>query len=271
VIRDLLQGKLFGYPLHPMVVHFPIALFVLTVLIDGAAILLNAGNALVRAGYYTLIGGTVMALIAVTAGLVDYFDIRSDHPAKKTATTHMLLNLTVTGIAMVNVFLRSRSLNADVPPILVVALSAASVAIVMVSGYLGGKMVYEDGIAVGRHRRETPTPRNTILATFDNGLARVGSADRLREGETLRAEIDGYVMAIVRLNSSYYAFQEFCTHRYGPLSEGGFINHEVMCPWHRSCFDVRTGKVTHGPAKEPLKTFEVEVRDGDIYVRLSEN
>jgi nitrite reductase/ring-hydroxylating ferredoxin subunit/uncharacterized membrane protein len=271
VIRDLLQGKPFGYPLHPMVVHFPIALFTLTLLIDGATILLNAGNTLVRAGFYTLLGGTVMALIAVTAGLVDYFDIRSDHPAKKTATTHMLLNLTVTGIAIANILLRSRSLDADVPPILVVILSAASVALVMMSGYLGGKMVYEDGIAVGRHRRDTPTPRETIRVASEKGLARVASADQLREGETLRAEVDGYVMAIVRLDGSYYAFQEFCTHRYGPLSEGEFMDHQVMCPWHRSCFDVRTGEVTAGPAKEPLKTFEVEVRDGEIYVLLPED
>jgi nitrite reductase/ring-hydroxylating ferredoxin subunit/uncharacterized membrane protein len=271
VIKDLLQGKHFGYPLHPMVVHFPIALFILTLLIDASALFFNAGNALVRAGCYTLIGGTVMALIAVTAGLVDYFDIRRDHPAKKTATLHMLLNFTVTGIAIGNVLLRSRSLDADSLSILAFLLSLAAVAIVMVSGYLGGKMVYEDGIAVGRHRRNTQTPRITIEAASKDGSARVASVDQLSEGQTLRAEVDGYVMTIVRLNGNYYAFQEFCTHRYGPLSEGEFVEHEVMCPWHRSCFDVRTGAVTQGPAKEPLKTFEVDVRDGEIYVRRPKN
>src|SRR5438309_305718 len=66
-----------------------------------------------------------------------------------------------------------------------------------------------------------------------------------------------------------YAFQEFCTHRFGPLSEGSFHRFNVQCPWHNSCFDIRTGKVTHGPAKVDLKTFKVETRDGKIGVLLT--
>jgi hypothetical protein len=69
------------------------------------------------------------------------------------------------------------------PPILVFLLSLAAVAIVMVSGYLGGKMVYEDGIAVGRHRRDTPTPRTTIRAATDDGFARAASVDQLSDGK----------------------------------------------------------------------------------------
>ena len=40
----------------------------------------------------------------------------------------------------------------------------------------------------------------------------------------------------------------------------------MQCPWHNSCFDVRTGKVTNGPAKVDLKTFQVDTRDGKIYI-----
>lgn len=49
-------------------------------------------------------------------------------------------------------------------------------------------------------------------------------------------------------------------------SEGGFEGLNAQCPWHNSCFDVRTGKVTQGPAKVDLKTFKVETRDGKICV-----
>jgi nitrite reductase/ring-hydroxylating ferredoxin subunit len=96
----------------------------------------------------------------------------------------------------------------------------------------------------------------------------VAEASQLADGETLRAEVAGYVMTIARLDGEFFAFQEFCTHRYGPLSEGTFQGQQVMCPWHRSCFDVRTGKVTEGPAKVDLKTFEVKVREGRIAVRI---
>jgi nitrite reductase/ring-hydroxylating ferredoxin subunit len=95
----------------------------------------------------------------------------------------------------------------------------------------------------------------------------VADADSLRAGEMLRAEVNGNVMAIARVGSDYYAFQEFCTHRYGPLSEGALTGKEVQCPWHRSCFDIRSGKVTQGPAKVDLKTYEVKVEDGKIMVR----
>jgi nitrite reductase/ring-hydroxylating ferredoxin subunit len=68
-----------------------------------------------------------------------------------------------------------------------------------------------------------------------------------------------------------FAFQEFCTHRFGPLSEGAFDGFNLQCPWHNSCFDVRTGKVTNGPAKVDLKTFKMETRDGKIGVLIAEN
>ena len=82
----------------------------------------------------------------------------------------------------------------------------------------------------------------------------------------MRVEIDGQVIAIVKLDGNFYAFQEFCTHRFGPLSEGDIEGFNVRCPWHNSCFDVRTGKVTQGPAKVDLKTFKMERRDGKICV-----
>jgi nitrite reductase/ring-hydroxylating ferredoxin subunit len=47
-----------------------------------------------------------------------------------------------------------------------------------------------------------------------------------------------------------------------------------VAPWHNSCFDARTGKVTNGPAKVDLKTFKVETHDGKICVgvpRATEN
>ena len=43
---------------------------------------------------------------------------------------------------------------------------------------------------------------------------------------------------------------------------------DVECPWHKSRFDVRTGKVTNGPAKVDLKTFKIEMRDGKVFVAL---
>jgi nitrite reductase/ring-hydroxylating ferredoxin subunit len=91
----------------------------------------------------------------------------------------------------------------------------------------------------------------------------------LPPGETIRAEVEGVVICILRIEKRIYAFQEFCTHRFGPLSEGCVRGTEIECPWHRSRFDVRSGKVVHGPAKVDLKTWPVEVRDGAICVGIA--
>ena len=127
---------------------------------------------------------------------------------------------------------------------------------------------------IGRHRRPTPTPSETLQfssAAFSEILGNkdaalifipIAAVDRLGEQETLRVDIDGQIITLAKWEGQVYAFQEFCTHRFGPLSEGSLENGKVQCPWHRSCFDIRTGEVAHGPAKVALKTFAVEVRNG---------
>ena len=136
-----------------------------------------------------------------------------------------------------------------------------------ISGYLGGVMVYDDGIAVGRHRRKGKTPAETIKLSGPAGeFVAVADEKDLEDGQTLRVEVNGVVMAVAKVDGQVYAFQEFCTHRFGPLSEGKLEGTEVKCPWHGSCFDMRTGAVTQGPAKEPIRAFNVIVKDGKVFI-----
>jgi nitrite reductase/ring-hydroxylating ferredoxin subunit/uncharacterized membrane protein len=240
-------------------------------LFDIASLIDQNANWLPRAALYSMAGGIGMALLAAITGLVDWTDIRADHPAKKPATLHMILNLSAVGLYAVNAAMRAGTLESGVTPTLPLILSAIAILLLSISGYLGGRLIYEDGIAVGRHRRETDVPDRTLrVARPAHQFVPVADTNTLKEGETLRVQINGNVMAIVRLNDQFFAFQEFCTHRYGPLSEGRFDAKgcQVVCPWHGSCFDVRTGKVTQGPAKVDLETYEIEVRDNKIRVRL---
>ena len=57
-------------------------------------------------------------------------------------------------------------------------------------------------------------------------------------------------IAVARTEKGYAAFQDRCTHRGGPLSDGVLICGTVQCPWHGSQFDVHTGEVKCGPADE---------------------
>ena len=102
-----------------------------------------------------------------------------------------------------------------------------------------------------------------------DGFLAVAEVARLPERQTLRVDVDGTVMVVAHADGQFYAFQEFCTHRFGPLSEGCLKEGQVECPWHRSRFDVRTGKVLHGPAKVDLKSYSVRVCQGKICIELA--
>lgn len=270
MLKALLQGKPFCHPLHPALVHFPIGLFVLSLVMDIVWYWQDSPNDLLRASRYALGLGLVMGILTALTGLVDRSDIRLDHPARKTANIHMLLNLTALGLFGINFLLRFGQSDSAVFPLPYLLLSLVGVGIILFSGYLGGTMVYDNGIAVGRHRRYTRTPRRTIDVSIlrrQDGWAPVCEEDDLKDGETLRVDYDGIIIAIAKQAGEVFAFQEFCTHRYGPLSEGKLEDHNVICPWHRSCFDIRTGKVVEGPAKLDLKSYSTMVQGGKIFVK----
>jgi nitrite reductase/ring-hydroxylating ferredoxin subunit len=70
-------------------------------------------------------------------------------------------------------------------------------------------------------------------------------------------------VAVFSVAGGFCATQAMCTHKAGPLSEGAVDDTTVTCPLHGSQFNIWTGAVLRGPAKEPLKTYRVIV-DGEI-------
>jgi nitrite reductase/ring-hydroxylating ferredoxin subunit len=70
-------------------------------------------------------------------------------------------------------------------------------------------------------------------------------------------------VAVFNVDGNFCATQDECTHKQGPLSEGELDDSTVTCPYHGAQFDVCTGQVLRGPAKDPLKTYRVVV-EGNI-------
>lgn len=69
--------------------------------------------------------------------------------------------------------------------------------------------------------------------------------------------------AVFNVDGSCFATHDKCTHREGPLSDGALDGSTVTCPYHGAQFDVTTGAVLCGPAKEPLKTYRL-IMDGEF-------
>ena len=91
----------------------------------------------------------------------------------------------------------------------------------------------------------------------------------LPEGEGVRFEsIDLEApIAVFNVAGDFYAIDDTCTHQDASLADG-FLEDDctVECPLHASCFDLRTGKPSGPPAKEPVQTHKVVVEDGTIFV-----
>jgi 3-phenylpropionate/trans-cinnamate dioxygenase ferredoxin subunit len=89
------------------------------------------------------------------------------------------------------------------------------------------------------------------------------------EAGLLGVEVEGHRICLARLQGDeVYAFADNCTHRDFPLSAGELDVEEcyVTCEWHGAQFDVKTGEPLCLPATRPVKTFEVKVEGGEIWV-----
>lgn len=91
-------------------------------------------------------------------------------------------------------------------------------------------------------------------------------ADSIPDGGMLTGHIDGEAVLIARRGAEYYAIGAVCTHYSGPLGDGVLIGHEIRCPWHHACFDLRTGEALRAPALNPLQCWTVERRGDNVVV-----
>jgi 3-phenylpropionate/trans-cinnamate dioxygenase ferredoxin subunit len=101
-------------------------------------------------------------------------------------------------------------------------------------------------------------------------VIKVCSLDDVAKGSVISAELDGIAVAIVHADDdTVYAIRDLCSHASIALSEGELDGCTLECWLHGSRFDLRTGAPSGLPATEPVATFPVEIRDGDIYVSLT--
>jgi nitrite reductase/ring-hydroxylating ferredoxin subunit len=95
----------------------------------------------------------------------------------------------------------------------------------------------------------------------------VGRADEIEEGEAKAFPVHGAEIAVSRVEGTFYAFSDICTHRQCNLSLGGEIEGiTITCECHGSMFDMTTGQVLEGPATEPIATFPVREENGELLI-----
>lgn len=144
------------HPIHPMLVSFPIALWVFSLVAD--LIFLWGGNPVWRdyVAFYTLTGGIVGAALAAVPGIIDYFSIR-DPKVSKIAAWHARINVLALLIFAGSLYLRTTggAEKVDGSVAIPLILSFVGVVLIMISGWLGGEMVYVHGLGVEPSQPDT--------------------------------------------------------------------------------------------------------------------
>src|SRR5436305_1684316 len=97
---------------------------------------------------------------------------------------------------------------------------------------------------------------------------RVAKTGEVAPGEGKAVDVGARRIAIFNIDGTFYAIDDTCTHRGGPLSEGMVVGREVTCPWHGAAFDVTTGSVLGAPAPRDVTHYAVRVAGEDIEVEL---
>ena len=91
--------------------------------------------------------------------------------------------------------------------------------------------------------------------------------DDLPVGMLRELQVEGTAITLANVAGTFYAIDNICLHRGGPLSEGELMGNSVTCPWHGWQYDITTGQSLMNPAAG-LRTFRVEVRGEEVYVDI---
>ena len=143
------------HPVHPMLIPFPIALWIFSLASDLIYLFGFGGPVWKDIALYTMVGGIVGGLAAAIPGYVDYRSL-SDPVIVRVAQMHMLINVGLIVLFTVNAGLRIMNGTEALMPVF---LSVLGVAGLGVSGWLGGELVYVQGVAVQPERESTGPKR----------------------------------------------------------------------------------------------------------------
>ena len=252
-VADFLHGTWLGHPLHPVLTDFVIGAWLVGSVLDLMSMLTKSRSVEKAADTLTTLG-TVGAVPTALTGLTDYTTIKRG--AMTTGATHGLIN--TLGLALYLLSMRARSSGRRERGVF---FSAMALALITVSAWLGGELVYKYGVGVNKN--QFPKEPKDWTAVID--------AQELKEHEPRRVEVEGRPVLLYRHNGAVQAISAVCAHEGGPLDEGKFEGYCVECPWHQSVFDLRDGSVVHGPSTYAVPAYTTRILNGKVEVKLKED
>jgi uncharacterized membrane protein len=140
------HAKLLGHPVHPMLIVFPLGLFISAVAFDLVHLWTN-NDAFAVVSFWNIAGGLIGGLLAAVFGLIDWMAIPRGTRAKRIGLVHGVGNVGVVALFALSLWLRS-AVSGYVPGTAAVGLAVAGFALGGFTGWLGGELVDRLGVGV---------------------------------------------------------------------------------------------------------------------------
>jgi nitrite reductase/ring-hydroxylating ferredoxin subunit/uncharacterized membrane protein len=245
-VKDALSGVWMTHPLHPLLTDLPIGFWTSAFMLD------LVGGKRGRPAADRLLGlGILAAVPTAAAGLSDWSDTIGEE--RRIGTVHALANGVALGFYGWSWVARHRGRRGKGVVLGLLGATAASA-----GGYLGGHLVYRQGVGADRNAWKHGSDDWVDVA---DDLALV-------DGAPLVVTVGDDDVLLVRTAGVVAAISNVCGHAGGPLNEGTFDDAGcVTCPWHGSVFRLADGHVVHGPATGHQPRYEARSEGGRLSVR----
>lgn len=246
-IKDLLNGRWLGHPLHAASTDIPIGLLLGVVVLDVVD--------QPAAADIVLVGTIIFMVLSALSGLADYSD--TSGMALTRATLHASIMVVTLVILIVSAVMRA---GAPIDRTAPIALSIIGFVLITIGAFVGGDVAYVFGNMVNRHAFRGP---GTKWVALDTGA--VADLRTLPESTPTKMRAGSNDLMVVRIGDTVHALHHVCAHAGGPLSEGTLVDGCIQCPWHGSRFRLTDGYAQRGPTVYDQPSYEVRAAEGGGY------
>ena len=251
--RSFMHGRWLGHPIHPILVHIPVGAWTAAAIMD---LFCRHWSAWYAADWAILIG-LIVAIPAWISGLNDWLAYDS-MPVRRIGFAHMSLS----SLAFV-LYAISSMFRAGNHVILGLFMGYLGFATLLLTGYLGGTMVYQMRVGVNRAEEIEETPEGIESDEF----VTVMRLSDLPENKPTRVPVGESFAVLVRFADRVFALSDRCAHAGGSLSKGRIIGECIECPLHGTAYRLEDGQVAVGPGVYAQPVFEVYIREDEIRVK----
>lgn len=156
MVKKLFEGRLLGHPVHPMLVHFPTALFTISFVFDVLGLYMNDLR-FSFASFYCIAAGLLFGIAAGIFGLIDYLKLADiDDQVFKKASWHGCIQFCIVSGFAVLLGIRFQAYpEFNLPGFIELTISGALITSMFIGNYLGGDLVIRHGVGVDKGKSET--------------------------------------------------------------------------------------------------------------------